>query len=80
MAMLLSGRAPANNPLESAKQLEERLISRALQLATALLRLSVTPSAPCFDASALDRQVIPLIELSRIVNSTRSFDREKTDG
>jgi hypothetical protein len=80
IALLLSGRTPANNQVESAKQLEERLISRSIQLATALLRLSVAPSAPCFDASALDRHVVPLIQLSRIVNSTRSFDREKTDG
>lgn len=80
MALLLSGRNLANNPQQNASQLEERLVTRTLQLATALLRLSVTPDAPCYEPAALDRQLLPLIELSRIVSSTRSLKPEKNDG
>jgi hypothetical protein len=80
MALLLSGRNLANNPKQNASQLEERLITRSMQLATALLRLSVTPNSPCYDPAALDRQVLPMIELSRIVSSARSLNTEKKDG
>lgn len=80
MAILLSARGAAGSPLASARDLEERLITRVLQLATALLRLSVAPNGPCYDAAALDRQVIPLIQLSRIVSSTRSFNLENSNG
>ncbi len=71
MALLLSGRNLANNPKQNATQLEERLIARSMQLATALLRLSVTPNSPCYDPAGLDRQVLPMIELSRIVGEER---------
>lgn len=80
MALLLSGRNLANNGRQNALQLEERLITRSMQLATALLRLSVTPSSPCYDPAGLDRQVLPMIELSNVVNSARSLKPEKFNG
>lgn len=80
MALLLSGRSLAKDSGRIAIQLEERLVARSMQLASALVRLSVTSNAPCYDPKGLDKQVLPLIELSRIVDSARGLTTEKDHG
>ncbi len=66
--------------VEQAPELERRLVDRSLEHAAALVRLTITSAAPCFDPRSLDEKVIPLVQLCRIVDSTRKLTTEKTDG
>jgi hypothetical protein len=79
-ATLMAARSLQSSSAIQILDLERKLEDKSLEHAAALVRLTITPAAPCFDARSLDEKVIPLLQLCRIVDSTRKLTSEKSDG
>jgi hypothetical protein len=68
IAMLHSSQISSEN---SAKELEAVLVKRTLQLTETLLRQAVTEGAAAYDEKVITNNSTRLLELARLISSTR---------
>ena len=65
----------AEGTLESTEDLEkfeQNVAERSFRLFEAIMRMAVTASAPCYDAKLIRSKVLPILELSNIVEKVDS--------
>jgi hypothetical protein len=82
MAILIADANLGRDPQRKAPELEEKLILKLFQLVMAVLRLSVTPAADCYDPRALEKNLPQVIELAGVIATNRKgrADGESTHG
>jgi len=71
-AMVATLHSSQVSSLEGARKLETILVKRTLQLAETLLRQAVCERAAAFDENVITDNSTRLLELARLVSSTRS--------
>jgi hypothetical protein len=71
MALLIAESNLGREPLRKAQEIEEKLLTRSMQLTMGMLRLGITPSAVCYDPELLDRHLPQLIELVQVIATSR---------
>jgi hypothetical protein len=74
-ATLLAARCPGKDGARQLAELEDALVQRCFQLATALLRLGITPEADCYDPGAIERHLGKVIALAEIISANREAPR-----
>ena len=59
-------------------ELEEGLANRAFTLIDAILRLGVTGRDPCYDPTAVNARIAPILELAHFIDLARNHRREQS--
>jgi hypothetical protein len=71
MAILVCEQNLGQEPLRKAQEIEEKLVGRAVQLLTGILRLGITPGAGSYDPQVIEKYLPRIIELSALIDSSR---------
>ena len=55
-------------------EIEAAMVQRVVVLMTSVLQLAVTRTAPLYDARALEKNIEPVLELARVIDTVRKQD------
>ena len=61
------------------RSMESAAADRVFTLFELILRMAVTKSNPCYDPSAINKRLGPILELSNLIQSSGNKEREKND-
>lgn len=77
MAFAVTSGTVERNATSQLEALESGLADRIFRLMESVLQMGVTPRCSCYDSGAIRARVEPILDLVRVINTTRQLEEEQ---